>query len=85
MPGKPVAGFSGDNVGDKVILKDGNLVLELQLSLFEPGDLQLIDGPCGCQRVDRRVEIAMLDFQRFKALTHLFLGHAETLTDDYPN
>src|SRR3546814_15474073 len=41
-PGRFVV--SGDDVGEELILAPGDLVAQLELSLFEPGELQLV-GP----------------------------------------
>lgn len=52
---------SGDNVGDQLILDLSDLVTQLQLSLLQPCELELVDRPALAKRDDRRVEITMLD------------------------
>ena len=72
-PGNRALGY---DVGDQIVLKRGDLVLQPQLAFFEPGDLQLICRTGVFERVDSRIEIAMLDLQRLKALAHFFFSHA---------
>src|SRR5690348_1896081 len=67
--------LSGDDVGGQVVLDDRDLVLEPQLALLEPRDLQLIVGVGSAERGDRRIEIAVLDAQAGQPLAHFLFGH----------
>ena len=52
---------SGDDVGNEIILDQRDLVLQLQLAFLQAGDLQLVDHGGRAERIDGRIEIAMLD------------------------
>src|SRR5690606_5304460 len=67
---------SGDDVGREVILDDRDLVLQAQLALLQPGDLQLVLAVRCAERGNRRVEIAVLYPERRQPLAHLLFGHA---------
>jgi hypothetical protein len=49
-----------NNVRNQEILELGDLILEAQLALLDPGDLELIDSRGGEKRIDRGLEVAML-------------------------
>ena len=66
---------SGDDVGDKVILDQHDLILELELALLEPGNLQLVGSARKSQRIDCRVKIAVFYSQNLKPLAHFLVGH----------
>ena len=50
-------------IRNQLILELGDLVLEPQLALLEPGELELVRSGRAAKRFDRRVEIAMLHSQ----------------------
>src|SRR3546814_15327388 len=75
LPSSGISWQSGDDVGDQVVLYEPNLVLEGELALLEPRDLQLVGRAGGIQRVDRRVEIAMFDPQYLMALAQFLFGY----------
>src|SRR6185312_464018 len=50
-------------IGDQLALEPGNVVLEQELALLEPGQLQLVAPDRMGELIDRRVEIAMLQPQ----------------------
>jgi hypothetical protein len=54
---------SGDDVGDELVLEQLDLVAQPQLALLEAGELELVGRGGGAQRLDRRVEVAMLQAQ----------------------
>src|SRR6218665_2612274 len=62
---------SSDDVGNQIVFYQRNLIAQLQLTLFQAGDLQLVGRAGKGQRVDRRIQIAMLCFQHFQALAQL--------------
>ena len=51
---------SGDDVRRQLVFEPGELVAQQQLALLEPLHLQLIRLPSVAQRLDRRIEIAVL-------------------------
>src|SRR3546814_2959596 len=55
-PGRFVV--SGDDVGEELILAPGDLVAQLELSLFEPGELKLVGHGRIAERDDRGVAVA---------------------------
>jgi hypothetical protein len=67
---------SGDNVGNQVILDDGDLILEQQFPLFQSGNLQLIARPGNGQGVDGGIKVAMFDPQHFKPLAQFLFAHS---------
>lgn len=67
---------SRDNVRQQVVLDQGDLVLELQLALFEARDLELVLRTCLGQRSNGCIEIAMLRAQQFQPLAKLLFGHS---------
>ena len=69
-------GCLGDDIGDQVVGDHRYLVSKPQLALLEPGDLQLVFGPAGAERVDCGIKIAMLDAEYFESFPHLVFGHA---------
>jgi hypothetical protein len=73
-----------DDIRDQVILDDRDLVLQLQLALFQAGDLQLVVGARSSQRVDGSIEIAMLDPEHFQPLAHFLFGHAASIPSPVP-
>src|SRR5215813_2066013 len=72
---------SGDDVGRDLVFDEGDAVAQLQLAFLQPLQPQKIG--CGrlMQRIDRRVEIAMLLLQprQFSMqLALIFVGHDAT-------
>ena len=57
---------SGDDVGQELALDFRDLVLEQQLALLEPLELQLIERPALGNTRDHVVEVTMLDLQSGK-------------------
>ena len=74
--GHPARRELSDDIRDQVILDQRDLVLQLQLALLQPGDLELVNAAGRGQRVDRRVKVAMLDSEHFQTLAHFVFVHA---------
>src|SRR3546814_17621282 len=72
-PGRFVV--SGDDVGEELILAPGDLVAQLELSLFEPGELKLVGHGRIAERDERGVEVAMIDAEQFEAPGDVFGVH----------
>jgi hypothetical protein len=51
---------SGDDIGDELILEHLDFVFQTQFAFLEAGHLELVGRTRGAQRVDCRIEIAML-------------------------
>jgi hypothetical protein len=62
-PGVGIVARLRDDVGDELVLEQGDLVLEPQLPFLESGELELVRRRHGAERFDRRIEIAMLEPQ----------------------
>jgi hypothetical protein len=64
---------SGDDVGDGLILEDFDLVLQSEFSFLEAGQLDVVAGTFGAERLNGAVEITMLGAQnresRFRILS----------------
>lgn len=67
---------SGNDVGKQLVVELADLVLELELALLQPGELDLIMSRHRVQRIDRGIQIAMLLRQRFKAGLQFLVVHA---------
>ena len=72
-----VRGRSGRNIGDELNLQLKDLILDLQLLLLEPPQLEFIVTGQGGEPVDHIVEIAMLDLQLDDAALDLLFIHVE--------
>src|SRR5690348_1483235 len=59
----PGRGRSGDDVGCDLVFDEGDAVTQLQLALLQPLQPQQVGGRRLMQRIDRRVEIAVLLLQ----------------------
>jgi hypothetical protein len=66
-------GGSSDDIGNARIEDALDFVLDQQLSLLEPGDFELIGAGLGGQRLEFRVQPAMLDPQLFAIGTRLII------------
>ena len=55
-------------------LKPGDAILERELLLFQPAQRQHVRPPCGFQRVDRFIEVAMFAPQNLQLDPQHFLG-----------
>lgn len=72
------AAASGDDIWRELVLDMGNPVPEEELALLEPLDLQDVGRRGTLQRLDRRIEVAMLLAQPSKLRPQLgffLLGH----------
>jgi hypothetical protein len=67
---------SGENIGNQIILDMRYLILQPELALFEPGNLQLIGSACCGQSINCGIQIAVLDLQNCQAFAHFFVVHA---------
>ena len=69
----------GDYVGDQIVFDQQHAVFQLQLALFESGNLQLVDKTAIVasvrQRIDGHIKVAMLATQHFQSFTELLLVH----------
>jgi uncharacterized protein YdcH (DUF465 family) len=74
-----------DNVGNKLILEPHDLILQHQFFLFQPGNLKLVNGAAGTQRVDGIVEIAVFDLQLFKLCAISFVVHIHCYSEGVVN
>ena len=61
-----------NNVRNQEILELGDLILEAQLALLDPGDLELIDSRSSEKRIDRGLEVAMLLAEQFDSTVDNF-------------
>ena len=68
----------GDDVRDQLILKRGDLIFELELSLLQAGDLKLVRSRREQEGVDRIVKVAMLLPQHPDQPNDLRLVHYST-------
>ena len=80
MPGHPIRGQPelGDDIRRDLVFDEGDAVAQLQLALLQPLQPQQIRRRRLMQRVDRRIEIAMLLLQPGKLVFELaliFVGH----------
>jgi hypothetical protein len=78
---------SGENIGNEIVLDMRYLILQSELALFEPGNLQLIASACRGQCINRGVQIAVLYLQHCQTFAHFFVVHAKIpglMTDDSP-
>lgn len=78
MKRESVYARSGNDVRNEVILDSGDAVSELEFALFQPRDLELIHKAAFAgftERCNGDVEVAMLAFQRFQALSKFLLIH----------
>jgi hypothetical protein len=68
----------GDDIGRDLVFDEGDTVAQLQLALFQPLQPQQVGRGGLMQRIDRRVEIAVLLLQPrelgFK-FALIFVGH----------
>jgi PPM family protein phosphatase len=72
---------SGRNVRNQLHLEQGNAILQLQLSLFQPAQLQLVVHRVEDERIDYHIKVTMLDFQFDNALLYIFrMGHGHFVT-----
>src|SRR5471030_292758 len=58
--------LSGDDVGNELAFQPKNLVLQAELALLQPLQLQLVERRLLDQPVDHVVEVAVLDAQAFE-------------------
>src|SRR5687767_2946429 len=65
------AARSGDDVGDQARAQTLDLVLEEQLALLQPLQLQPVLARLDHQAADHIVEVMVLDLQRLQALANL--------------
>jgi hypothetical protein len=75
---------SGNDIRRDLVFDEGDAVAQLQLALLQPLQPQQIRRRRLVQRVDRRIEIAMLLLQPGKLVFELaliFVGHGCTLTE----
>jgi hypothetical protein len=86
-PHHPIAGQSRDDVWNELILQHRNLVLQAELPLFQPRDLQLIRRRRASQRLDRCIEIAVFDTKIVKPRFLFGIGyvHSSSRRPRYPN
>ena len=69
---------SGKQVGDDPVGQYGDLILEHQLALLQPGNLDLVDR-AGCpKRFDLLIESAMLGLEQEQDLPRIVVVHAAT-------
>jgi hypothetical protein len=72
---------SGGNIRNQLHLEQGNAILQLQLSLFQPAQLQLVVHRVEDERIDHHIQVTMLDFQFDNALLYIFrMGHDHFVT-----
>src|ERR1700748_1979179 len=78
---QPGRARSGDDVWRDLVFDEGDAVAKLQLALLQPLQPQQVGGRRLMQRIDRRVEIAVLLLQPGELsvqLALIFVGHDAT-------
>lgn len=67
VPGVPFRCGSGDDVGNQSIFQHRDFITEAELALFQPRHGDLIASSRRDKRLDRTIEIAMLDSERVQS------------------